>query len=290
MAIDQTTNNRITRLETIITGELRDVVVTYATNENIVLPVTSDTKIDGQTLLANGRTFLLAGQTNKAENGIYTVSSYRPFAFTRLNLFINYDQINNTRVQVKDGSMDGEFLLITTSLPFTLGKTEIVVEDADPALTNLEQAVKTKADKVIDTNKVGQISVISTGGNYDGSGYSVGADLTTNPANTIPTSSAISYAIDNSIATALAGGDISGNSSISAINTEITGLKNNKADKLLNSNGTLNGTQGDILTLDTSGNYQDSGYSVGADLTTNPANTIPTSSAILSATFDGGTF
>lgn len=137
MAIDQITNNRITKLETTVNGQIKDYIVNFASITNVILPANISTVIDGQVLTNNGLTFLLTNQTNKAENGVYAVLSISPFTFGRINTFQSYEQINNSRIEIRSGTKAGNFYLVNTTLPFVLGTTEITVEDVDPVQENL---------------------------------------------------------------------------------------------------------------------------------------------------------
>lgn len=133
MAIDRITNNRIDALELILTGKIQDTTVNYAIDSNIAFTTIAngvhqiaESTLDGVPV-TQGKRYLLLNQTNKAENGIYVVQSLSPVVLTRPYDFYYYLNIHNTRAQVLEGSKQEEFFLITTTEPFTLGLTEIIV-------------------------------------------------------------------------------------------------------------------------------------------------------------------
>ena len=161
MAIDQITNNRINKLETTVYGQIKDYDVNFASTVNVILPANASTIIDGQTLTNNGITFLLTNQTNKAENGIYAVLSVNPFTFGRITTFQSYEQISNSRIQIRNGTKAGNFYLVDTTLPFILNTTLIVVEDADP----VQESFTEKFNYLNNLNNIYTICIDFNGGN-----------------------------------------------------------------------------------------------------------------------------
>ncbi len=153
MAIDKITNDRLKKIETTLNGKLQDVVSFACELTNIVLQKMGQnlytiyvTSLGGVSLDLSGKRFLLAGQTNKSQNGIYIVVNNSPFQLARASDFLTFQQINNTRVQIQSGLNAGNFYLCNSLEPFTIDVSSIDVVDADPALENLSSQISSLLD------------------------------------------------------------------------------------------------------------------------------------------------
>lgn len=85
MAIDRATDTRIKFLENIVKGDIRDLQADAVSASNVILTPASagtftitESSIGGVPVALNGKSFLLANQTNAAQNGIYVVLSISP--------------------------------------------------------------------------------------------------------------------------------------------------------------------------------------------------------------------
>lgn len=92
----------------------------------------TQTALGGVTLALDGKTFALTGQTNKAQNGIYTVAGLAPSRIQRAGTFDNYIEINNAVVQISGGNRAGKWVLFTASDIFTINTTEIFTQEIAP--------------------------------------------------------------------------------------------------------------------------------------------------------------
>jgi hypothetical protein len=187
--LDIQADSRISKLETLLCGVVRDLVVDYATANNVVLPITNKTKIDGIIPSLDGKTFLLTNQIISSENGIYKLTSISPFLFERVNIFNSFDTINETRIQVKFGSLRGNLFLAKTTTPFTLNGTAIDITDVDQSLETINQ---TKMDKVVESSS-GNIAIFNGVGQVIDTGFSIDSTSTAVSSSkfTIPTSEVI---------------------------------------------------------------------------------------------------
>jgi hypothetical protein len=189
MAIDQAINDKIIRLEKYIVGTVRDLIVNYATKSNITFPVLSNTQIDGASLISNGKTFLLLGQANMAENGIYTVVNTNPFTFDRVNWFNDFLTINNARIQIKEGAFAGNFFSSIVQPQFIINVSPVEIFDTEPGMENIQANKMDKVQNFLEKNiaifgKFGQ--VVDDGFTVDSTSQSV-----TSSNFTIPTSQVI---------------------------------------------------------------------------------------------------
>jgi len=150
MALDPISNKRITDLENAVYKGVIDITVDYYVDANINLTATNfmqflivETALNGFVLSANdGIKFLLAKQTNKAENGIYQVIGLSPTLIVRSIDFRTFGQIQGkspesvVRIQVlKEGvpNYQGTFYNSSTTEPFVLGETPIEIAATTPS-------------------------------------------------------------------------------------------------------------------------------------------------------------
>jgi hypothetical protein len=153
MAIDKITDNRLKKIETTLNGKLQDTIANACELTNITIQNVgqnlyniSATSLGGVVLDLSGKRFLLAGQTNKYENGIYIVVNNSPFQLARASDFITYTQINNSRVQIQEGLNAGNFYLCNSTEPFTIDITNLNIVDTDPALENFSSQISSLLD------------------------------------------------------------------------------------------------------------------------------------------------
>jgi hypothetical protein len=187
--LDIQADARILKLENLLFGGVRDLIVDYATLSNVVFPVTNKTKIDGIIPSLDGKTFLLANQIISSQNGIYKLTSILPFLFERVNTFNSFDTINDTRIQVRNGSFMGNLFLAKTTMPFTLNGTAIEITDVDQSLEIIKES---KMDKVVESSS-GNIAIFNGVGQVIDTGFSIDSTSTAVSSSkfTIPTSEVI---------------------------------------------------------------------------------------------------
>jgi hypothetical protein len=150
MGLDQTSTKRFIDLETVTYKGFIDIAADYYVDSNIDLTANNfmqfliaETELNGVVLSANdGLKFLLAKQTNKAENGIYQVLSLNPTLIFRSLNFRAYSQIQGktpesvVRIQVlKEGvpNYQGTFYNSSTTEPFVIGTTPIEITATTPS-------------------------------------------------------------------------------------------------------------------------------------------------------------
>ena len=148
MAIDRATDTRIKNIEVFIKGNIRDIQANSTQKTNIQLTPNGlgfytilENSLGGVELALNGKSFLLVGQTNPAENGLYVITALGPNTITRSTDFTTYQQIYNTRIQIVEGDYAGNWYQSSTTEPFTIDTTPITIVDTDQALENLQSAV-----------------------------------------------------------------------------------------------------------------------------------------------------
>ena len=152
MGLDQISTKRLIDLETVAYRGVVDIVADYYVDLNINLTANNylqflieETELNGVVLSENdGLKFLLAKQTNKAENGIYQILSLNPTLIYRSFNFRSYSQIQGktsesvVRIQVlKEGvpNYQGTFYNSSTTEPFVIGTTPIEIIATTPKVT-----------------------------------------------------------------------------------------------------------------------------------------------------------
>jgi hypothetical protein len=147
MAIDRQVSQTLETIQNTLYGDMRQEKVDFYASLNIPLTKNGNnyestvTEIDGHTLDLDGKRYLFAKQTNKAENGIYAILSIQPTVFMRTEDFQIYKTINNTNIQILEGSFVDRYFLSTTTEPFTLDTTNINIVESSANTENLVSKV-----------------------------------------------------------------------------------------------------------------------------------------------------
>jgi hypothetical protein len=184
-------DERLSKIEKVIFGDAKEISVNYATTSNISLPLMNNVSIDGIIPTLDNKVFLLAGQTDKKENGIYVLISYSPFTFQRVSWFKTFDNINNKKIKVLSGTLANSFFISSISTQsFIINEAEINIDITEESVENLQE---NKMNKVL-TALSNKIAIFNEKGQVIDSGFSIdntSQSISSSPF-TIPTSDLIS--------------------------------------------------------------------------------------------------
>ena len=167
MAWNRQEREEFNALEDFVNSKLKISYATATELNNIALTPSgggfdiAEDSLGGITVDLSGQTFLLGGQTNLFENGLYVVNSLSPVNISRSVDFQSFIQINNTVVRTRNGDNSGQDYDITTTEPFVLDSTDINITDSDQLKEDLVNRISKKVDKA---PRRLDISDLATGG------------------------------------------------------------------------------------------------------------------------------
>ncbi len=206
MSISKTTDARISALEYGLYGSKRLKTATAFSANNIVLtPVATgfqitETVIGGVTLSISAnpsQEFLLGSQTNTAQNGIYIIVSLAPTVIKRATTANQYENIRDSLVQILAGTGELDSYLMSTTQPFTIDVTPIIVTQAPFPPGDINTRLENKQNLVsgaVNNN----IALLDATGQTKDSGVFITTDNTNNTDTAILTAKATHDAINSS--------------------------------------------------------------------------------------------
>lgn len=153
----QTQARQIQGLQIEVNGGIVDTQVDAVEITNVTLTTVNATtfsvnvnSLGGIPLAQNGSTYVLAGQNNPAENGLYVVMGKTPenlFILMVATTYNTYEGIMGiskmgTRLQATEGTQKGNVYLMTTVLPFILGVTPVNIIFESNGIQSLQEQIQ----------------------------------------------------------------------------------------------------------------------------------------------------